>query len=491
MFELSASSIPSWAAALLLPFIFLLWRTYRPSDSRRAPLVSYWIPWVGSAVDLAKPDAFFKGATEKYGPVFRVKALGRESTYINSPSLINAVYRDNKRFDFQAIRLDMNEYLFSIPTAANRGPHMLGHWFPAQHRLLSPNAVPQILRAYTREAYDALMKAIEIHDGCATLLFPFIIPSAYDSSAKAFFGHTFPTERTFAPFNKFNDSFHLIAAGAPRFLVASSRRAWWNVVDIFTEYLEQLEKLQDEDLAPIVRLAMDIRREGEWDTRTSATALAAILWALEGNAPLAAYWLVALLLQESEGLGPLISEVDEARASWLSAHPQTKLDASTFYDFLADSPLPLLNSTIQETLRVTSSVFSIRRVVAPVEIGGYQFNPGEEIICATRSVHMDEQVHPEPQLLKKERYVGTVHAKKDGQNVPNHSMPFGGGVSMCEGRHFALGELKTFIALLLTYATIERDPSSSSKPDLMWERMGVGIMPPRGDIKVIVGKRKL
>ena len=48
-----------------------------------------------------------------------------------------------------------------------------------------------------------------------------------------------------------------------------------------------------------------------------------------------------------------------------------------------------------------------------------------------------------------------------------------------------------FIAIFLTYATIEIDEGCMTRPEFVPERMGLGIMHPRGDLDVIVRKRQL
>lgn len=57
-------------------------------------------------------------------------------------------------------------------------------------------------------------------------------------------------------------------------------------------------------------------------------------------------------------------------------------------------------------------------------------------------------------------------------------------------RHFAMGELKTLVVLLLLYATIEIDPKSSERPTFNMERLGVGVFQPKGDLPVIIHRRK-
>ena len=93
-----------------------------------------------------------------------------------------------------------------------------------------------------------------------------------------------------------------------------------------------------------------------------------------------------------------------------------------------------MSSAIQETLRYTTSTMSPRRVTGPVTLGGYELRAGEKVVCVTRHVHTDDEIHPQASDFDIRRYLEAPRAIKDGKVIANHTMPFGGGVSMCEGR---------------------------------------------------------
>jgi len=224
------------------------------------------------------------------------------------------------------------------------------------------------------------------------------------------------------------------------------------------------------------------------------------------NAPNAGYWLIVLNLQREDGLQPLTDEIDEAVASWKQQNHGQKI-GDHLYEFVSTAELPLLTSAIQETLRYAASVMSIRRVTEPVEFGGYRFDRDDEIVCMTRSVHLDEDIHQNASEYDPRRYMKQKRFNKNGKPVTNHSMPWGGGVSMCEGRsvefidpcwilpnllfrHFANKELKAFMVFLLLRYTLEIDSKSTERPTFMLERMGAGVMHPRGDLRVVLHARK-
>ena len=155
------------------------------------------------------------------------------------------------------------------------------------------------------------------------------------------------------------------------------------------------------------------------------------------NSPHAAYWLIALNLQREGGLQPLTDEIDEAVASWKQQNPDQNVE-DHLHQIVSTSDLPLLTSTVRETLRYTTSVMPIRRVTEPAEFGGYRFDTDDQIICMTRSVHLDEEIHENASEYNPRRYMTGKKFRKNGKDVPNHSMVWGGGVSMCEGRFVIL-----------------------------------------------------
>lgn len=76
--------------------------------------------------------------------------------------------------------------------------------------------------------------------------------------------------------------------------------------------------------------------------------------------------------------------------------------------------------------------------------------------------------------------------KEGKQSVFNQTFTY----SLCD-RHFAMGELKTLTSLLLLYTTIEIDPKSGERPSFdMERRIGAGVFPPKGDLPVVIHRRR-
>lgn len=67
-------------------------------------------------------------------------------------------------------------------------------------------------------------------------------------------------------------------------------------------------------------------------------------------------------------------------------------------------------------------------------------------------------------------------------------LPFGGGLALCPGRRFARNEMKCLIAQIFTKLDIQVVSSSvpSTGPGMDGSRAGLGIFPPKADIRAIL-----
>ncbi|HNG56003.1 MAG TPA: cytochrome P450 [Solirubrobacterales bacterium] len=90
----------------------------------------------------------------------------------------------------------------------------------------------------------------------------------------------------------------------------------------------------------------------------------------------------------------------------------------------------------QEALRLRPVLdFVLRRVMEPIEIGGYQFGEGDVLAPSIYLVHRREDVYPDPLAFKPERW--------DGVKPGTYTwFPFGGGVRRCIGMQFAMAEME-------------------------------------------------
>lgn len=200
--------------------------------------------------------------------------------------------------------------------------------------------------------------------------------------------------------------------------------------------------------------------------------------ALQANAPYAAVHQL-LYLTQSPLLPSVRAEMDHYLSETASPYSFDTISSST--------TLPLLTSTLQETLRLAASSFSIRLVM---ERDGFVF-PGSSqaippipyhsriICCATRL--LDVEGDDDSAQWDGERFVGEEGRRKAAREV----RAFGGGVSIvsspirllghaelipseigqCEGRALALAMLKVVSVMLLSEYDLTSLSSDAAEKD--------------------------
>jgi cytochrome P450 len=103
-----------------------------------------------------------------------------------------------------------------------------------------------------------------------------------------------------------------------------------------------------------------------------------------------------------------------------------------------------VTATIQETLRRRPVLANAapRLVMEPVEIGGWNYEPGVCLLADVYLLHHDRDVYADPYAFRPERFV-------DEQPGTYTWIPFGGGRRRCLGASFAMLEMKLVLRAVL------------------------------------------
>ena len=118
-------------------------------------------------------------------------------------------------------------------------------------------------------------------------------------------------------------------------------------------------------------------------------------------------------------------------------------------DSLAAGEDAYLDATIKETLRARPVIADVaRRAKVPVTIGGYDIAPGTLVLAAITATHYNENVYPEPERFRPERFLESTGADTYTW------IPFGGGVRRCLGAAFAMEEMRICLREIFTRATL-------------------------------------
>jgi cytochrome P450 family 135 len=128
------------------------------------------------------------------------------------------------------------------------------------------------------------------------------------------------------------------------------------------------------------------------------------------------------------------------------------------------------DAVVKETLRLRPVIPIVaRRLQEPMEIGGHLLPAGATAAPCIYLMHRREDVYPEPARFRPERFLE--------QPAGTYTwIPFGGGVRRCLGASFALFEMKTVLATLVTRLRLR---PSDERPERV-SRRAITLVPNRG-----------
>ena len=161
---------------------------------------------------------------------------------------------------------------------------------------------------------------------------------------------------------------------------------------------------------------------------------------------------------------------------WIHYYPEieTKLrwhldNLGNDSDLIPIMKLPYLDAVCSETLRIYPVVLMtfLRILQTPLELMGYQFQPGTVFAPVIYLIHHREDIYPQPQQFRPERFL-------ERQFSPYEYFPFGGGVRRCIGMELAKMEMKIVLATFLSNYQLKLNSHRPLKP----VRRGLTVAPP-------------
>jgi cytochrome P450 len=155
---------------------------------------------------------------------------------------------------------------------------------------------------------------------------------------------------------------------------------------------------------------------------------------------------------------------------------------------------PFLTSTFQEVLRLRSMGTSVRQVMQDTVLDGQWLLKKDCMIqMPSRVIHKDASVwgtdvddfNPR-RFMKDER-----HQTENGKRPPATAFrAFGGGTSLCPGRHFATNEILALVSMLVIRYDITPASGTWSMPETHNTNVAAVIMEPDTDVEVEISQRQ-
>ncbi|XP_077123887.1 5-beta-cholestane-3-alpha,7-alpha-diol 12-alpha-hydroxylase-like isoform X2 [Ranitomeya variabilis] len=502
--------------ALLLPVLLALlasvlgglymlgmFRKRRPNEP---PLDKGTIPWLGYALDFRKNTAgFLKNMQKKHGDIFTVQIGGYYFTFVTDPLSFGPIVKEARaRLDFEKFAMELVARVFGYHSGTNdhkllekaSTKHLMGDGLVLMTQAMMDNL--QNLMLHSVDSVDGEKKWQQ--DGLFNYSYNIVFRAGYlalfgnesaksqGNSEKAKKHDRDHSEELFGEFRKYDKLFPRLAYAVlpPKDKLEAERlkRLFWNMLSI-------KKTLQKENISGWIIDQFQYRAENGMPEYMQDRYMFLLLWASQGNTGPACFWLLLYLMKHPEAMKAVSEEVDRV----LKENGQEVKPGGALINLTRDMLLktPVLDSVVEETLRLTAAPVLIRAVKEDMNLKmssgkEYAIRKGDRVaLFPYTAVQMDPEVHPEPEKFKYKRFLNEDGTKKseffkNGKRLKYFTMPWGAGTTICPGRFFAVNELKQFVFLMLSYFEFELANPKEEIPDIDPNRWGFGTMQPTHDV---------
>ncbi|KAI0449786.1 cytochrome P450 [Xylaria acuta] len=228
------------------------------------------------------------------------------------------------------------------------------------------------------------------------------------------------------------------------------------------KYMQLPREERKEDAWFIGAMEDELRAIG-MNAKDMAIASMTIYWAINTNSRKAAFWMLAYLVQN-----PLLMDIVRRETAAAIRNDKT-IDLKHLYN-----SVPQLDNAWKEMLRLSAFAASVRLITEDTVVGNKILRKGNRLIIPYRQLHMDATVYGKSvNEFYPERFAESPSLANN-----NSYRPFGGGSTMCPGRHIAKRAVYIFITMVLNRFDLEvRGDRTTLEADLT--RPVPGLMSPK------------
>ncbi|KAF2181578.1 cytochrome P450 [Zopfia rhizophila CBS 207.26] len=480
---------------LVACFILFYIRPHTPQNVREPPLIATPIPFLTPLFGFAKMKVkYLVELRNKYQHAIYTLRLPFQKIYVvNSPQLISAIERF-KPFRFLDISVEAMIRICGISKEARKilrakldgvgdDVGLAYSLFKGVHNGLSQG---KDVDSLTRTAIRLLaplehtsLPERRLETGLYDLIFLILIPAT--------------TDAVYGPFNPFRDpairdSYRVFENGfgglifglLPSLTARGALRARDRIVFAFEKYYTNSYHLEASQL--IQSLFSIYTAHGLQVAEIAKLEITTACVALLSNTLPGAFWLIYHIYSDQEILEKCRAEVEECVIRRYyddeTTTPIRLLKMSQFKE-----KTPMLHAVWSETLRVHSGTISTRYVASDTILDSqYLVKKGSIVMIPTPVVHTDDRWGPNPPLFNHQRWLQT-----DGKLPALRA--FGGGSTLCPGRHYASDVILTLAAMFVMRFEIEA-VDGWVEPDTRKAHLGSGVLKPDGDLDVAVKVRE-
>lgn len=424
-------------------------------------------------------------------------------TYVcTSPSIAVAIQRASSTLDFDAMVGQVfprmvgadayTSHLVQDPKAREEGRRNLPN---KAHDIINPPLGPQRHTELAQAQLGYLSGYVNARkEGQEIDLFHNLSRELTGATMNTFFGPLNPFATNPDLVNKlwdWDDGLVGYMVGVlPHITVRKAHLGLEAVVEGFRKYTEN--GLYDQ-AAPFLKTRYELHKAEGLSPAQHARLETGLAFGFNINAGITTFWVVNNILSRPDLLEEVREEIYENAYEAPGVIRASKLRETC----------PLFSSVWRETLRFIAPMTSARVVLEDTLLSDqYLLRKGSVVQIAGGILHSDADLWgPDVKSFNPRRFYYNRNGTKtaaDGEVVDSKAntvhaaafRAFGGGTSLCPGRHFAETEITTLAAVLVMAFDMQPADSVEWDPPRDEKRFPIGVTKPLRDVRVKVTRRK-
>ncbi|KAI1343072.1 cytochrome P450 [Xylariaceae sp. FL0016] len=512
------SSVGTLVASLVTAYIVLHQISIRKHDPREPAILTSTVPFLGPLLGMA----FFGGKYVKslglrnrHLPLFTLPVPRSRIYVVTEPGLAAAVQRASKSLSFTPLIPEATKRILGLDKATqsivNRhldpGPgdewgflaeiqNMVYEWFKSPGNYLEEVTL-EAARELNEEvatfaASGELIQAREEPIDLLKLVQHFVTVS----TARFFYGPRNPIAvdpKLEAAFWDFDHGLGMLLINVfPSFTAPRAYEGREQLSAALWKYLEAGHHLK---ASKIVQKRIEIALNHGWTLEMIAREELSFLFAGIVNATTSTFWILLQIFADPELLAIVRDELEPLLKSNKSDdQANTGMKRRISISDLKEQ-CPMLVAVYRECLRLGSDNFSTRIVKEDTVLADrYFLKKGSAVQIAGGVIHADQSIWGDnvdnfnPRRFLKNRQSGGARSEKVH---PAAFRAFGGGKTLCPGRHFAMNEILSLVALIVLQLDMTApDGDKLYVPQKNDSVLPVHVLEPLHPVEVLICRRR-
>jgi hypothetical protein len=451
------------------------------------PRVPAYIPYFGHALAFGRDaDKLLNDYWQKYGDVFEIKMVNKRVTFLMNPRDYPAFIRNSKNLSSEELSLDIASSVFAFDLEHHNQHVDNEHITRMTQRLLQGDELGPL----TERMQDKLEAILARDLGDQALrgnLFDYVLELIFMAGSDALFGDDAASKQLMEDFKVVDRYFPMRVGKVPAAFLPGYNKA-------LAGLSKPLGKPRSGQSALLAERFKYYATLIGYDADHELPKIdASLLWAAQANTAVAAFFTLFFILRD-----PVVKQIiqDEVRSVLATSNKLSARNTPYLTTDVLDR-MEKLDSCVSETLRLVSAPLPMRQVMEDMDIELVNgeiahLKKGQFAAMYPRAMHLHPDIYNSPQQFQWDRFLGKQKPNSfsfQGEALKYSLLPFGIGLSMCPGRHFARNEFKVIVAVLLN--ACDMSVEETAMPELDKSRVGLGSLTPKTAIHFHSQRRAL